>query len=133
MGNMIKQVIDAIKDFFSNQWTPKPSPYGESPADQFGQPPQSVSHELRKQMFREFLTKQVVQGWTIEIENDFDAVLGKKRKFNWGIKLILFLVLLLIFLPLGLFYLVVVIVRGVTAKPVRRHYRINDIGLIRQI
>ena len=84
-------------------------------------------------MFREFLTKQVVQGWTIEIENDFDAVLGKKRKFNWGIKLILFLVLLLIFLPLGLFYLVVVIVRGVTAKPVRRYYRINDIGLIRQI
>lgn len=132
MGNMLKQVIDAIKSFFSKQWTPKPSPYGESQADHLGQPPQPLSPELRKQMFREFLTKQVVQGWTIEIENDFDAVLGKKRKFNWGIKLIIFLVLLLLFLPLGLFYLVVVIIRGVTAKPVRRHYRINDIGLIRQ-
>ena len=130
MSDWFKNTIGAIKGFIVNKWKPKPSPDSQSPSDKYGQPSQPLTLEQRKQILRDFLTKQVAQGWTIEIENEFDVVLGRKRKFNWGFKLIIFLILLLIFVPLALFYLVVVIIRGVTAKPVRRHYRVNDIGVI---
>ena len=133
MNDRLKKVIGSIQTFIRSQTTPKPSPYGQSPIDKDGQPLPPLAPEQLKQKFRDFLTKQVAQGWSIEIENDFDAVLGRKQKFNWGFKLILFLILLLVFVPLALFYLVVVVIRGVTAKPVRRHYRISDIGLVRQI
>ena len=72
-------------------------------------------------------------GWSIEIENEFDAVLSKKGKFSWVGKLIIFLILLLLFAPLALFYLIVVVVKGVSAKPARLRLWIDEDGRIKRV
>jgi hypothetical protein len=93
--------------------------------------PRPTAEEARKS-FRTALTDCVAGGWTLEIENEYDAVLSKKAPFHWGGKLIVFLILLFIFAPLALFYLIVVIVRGVSAKPSRLRVWIDEDGLIQQ-
>ena len=87
--------------------------------------------EARKTL-RKVVTDYVAGGWNIEIENDLDVVLSKKAPFRWIGKLVIFLVLLLIFAPLGLFYLIVVIVKGVNAKPTRVRVWIDVDGRIQQ-
>lgn len=87
-----------------------------------------ISSEERKKIFRQFLTARVTEGWSLEIENEFDAVLSRKARFRWFGKLIIFLILLLLFAPLALFYLIVVIIRGVTARPSRLHISIDEFG-----
>ena len=82
--------------------------------------------------FRYALTSYVADGWSIEIENEFDAVLSRKPKFRWVGKLIIFLILIFIWAPIALFYLIVVIVRGVTAKPSRKRLWVTEDGRIEQ-
>jgi hypothetical protein len=92
-------------------------------------PPLPRPEEVRKS-FREALTDYVAKGWTIEIENEFDAVISRKPKFRWFLKLVVFLILLLIFFPLAIFFLLVVLVRGLTAKPRRLRIYIDPDGQI---
>lgn len=80
--------------------------------------------------FRAVLTDYVADGWNIEIENEFDAVLSKRPQFRWVGKLIIFLILLLIFVPLALFYLIVIIVQGVTIKPRRMKVWVDELGQV---
>jgi len=91
--------------------------------------PAPTPEEARKS-FREALTDYVARGWTIEIENEFDAVISKKPQFRWFLKLVVFLILLLIFFPLAIFFLLVVLVRGLTAKPRRLRIYIDPDGQI---
>ena len=91
--------------------------------------PAPTPEEARKS-FREALTDYVSRGWTIEIENEFDAVISRKHQFRWFLKLVVFLILLLIFFPLAIFYLLVVLVRGLTAKPRRLRIYIDPDGQI---
>jgi len=107
------------------------SPLGERLQEQDTQAPLPTAEAARKS-FRTALTDCVASGWTLEIENEYDAVLSKKARFYWGGKLIAFLILLFIFAPLALFYLIVVIVRGVSAKPSRLRVWIDEDGLIQQ-
>jgi hypothetical protein len=92
-------------------------------------PPPLRPEEARK-FFREVLTDYVSKGWTIEIENEFDAVISRKPKFRWFVKLVVFLILLLIFFPLAIFFLIVVLVRGLTARPRRLRIYIDPDGQI---
>lgn len=86
--------------------------------------------EEARKSFREALTNYVAKGWTIEIENEFDAVISKKPQFRWFLKLFVFLILLLIFFPVAIFFLLVVLVRGLTAKPRRLRIYIDPGGQI---
>lgn len=86
--------------------------------------------EVARITFREALTDYVARGWTIEIENEFDAVISRKPQFRWFLKLIVFLILLLIFFPLAIFFLLVVLVRGLTARPRRLRIYIDPDGQI---
>ena len=127
MKKAVEKLVKFIRDFYDKNLVPKPSP---SFVDEQGQPLPPPTLEQRKQKFRQFITNKVAEGWTIEIENEFDIVLSKKPSFTWFGKLVIFLILLLLFAPLALFYLIVVIIRGVTAKPIRSHFRIDEMGLI---
>ena len=75
-----------------------------------------LSAEDRKSKFRRYLTNAVSQGWHIEIENEFDAVISKKQKVGWFGSLLLFLLLLLIFVPLAIFYLIYMVVTRSSGK-----------------
>ena len=75
-----------------------------------------LSPEERKSRFRRYLTILVGEGWHIEIENEFNAVLRFKTRSGFFIAFIIFVILLLIFGPLALFYLVYVIVTRIRGK-----------------
>ena len=110
------------------------SPLGERLQAQDSQEPKQprpTAEDARK-AFRTALTDCVAGGWTLEIENESEAVLSKKESFRWVGKLIIFLLLVFIFAPLALFYLIVIIVRGVSAKPIRLRVWIDEEGLIQQ-
>lgn len=86
--------------------------------------------EEARKSFREALTEYVSKGWTVEIENEFDAVISRKPQFRWFLKLVVFLILLLIFFPLAIFFLLVVLVRGLTVRPRRLRIYIDPDGQI---
>ena len=86
--------------------------------------------EEARNSFRVALTDYVARGWIIEIENEFDAVISRKPQFRWFLKLIIFLLLLFLFFPLAIFFLLVVLVRGLTAKPRRLRIYIDPEGKI---
>lgn len=100
--------------------------------DQNGELLPPPTEDQARKIFRDALTNRVENGWKIEIENQFDAVLSRKRETSWISKLIIFLLLLLIFAPLAIFYLVVVIIKGVNGKPVTQRLWIDENGRIQQ-
>ena len=110
--------------------------YGEKPlpprVDELGQPLPPLPAEERQKALRKEMTEYVAAGWSIEIENEFDAVLSKKGKFYWAGKLIIFLVLLFLFFPAALFYLIVIVIKGVNAKPARLRLWIDEDGRIKR-
>jgi hypothetical protein len=127
MKNIFSKFMDFLKEMWGAMTTPSIT---SGKVDEQGTllPPPNAE-ECRK-IFRAALTEYVANGWTIEIENELDAVLSKKPHFRWVGKLIIFLLLLLLFLPLGLFYLIVVVIKGVTAKPRRMRIWIDESGKI---
>lgn len=110
--------------------------YGQKPlpprVDEFGQSLPPLPLEERRKAFRSEITEYIASGWSIEIENEFDAVLSRKGKFSWAGKLIIFLILLLLFAPIALFYLIVVVIKGVRAKPERLRLWIDEDGRIKR-
>jgi hypothetical protein len=122
----MNRIVNSIKNFFSSFIGNVSGARAQKEASEIQKV--EVSSERRKQIFRSFLTSRVAEGWAIEIENEYDAVLSKKYGFKWFGKLIIFLILLFLFAPLALFYLIIIIVRGVTAKPSRTHFSIDEFG-----
>ena len=129
----MKQVIEKVTSLLQDLWfrftVPKPLP---PLVDDDGQPLPHPTPTEAKRILREAVTKYVADGWNIEIENDFEVVLGRKPEFRWVGKLVIFLFLLLLFAPIGIFFLIVVIVKGVTAKPVRLRVWIDENGRIQR-
>ena len=80
-------------------------------------PPVELTPEERRAKFRRVLTDRVSAGWHLEIENDYDAVISRKKGFNWLGSLFLFIILLFLVAPLAIFYLVVLAIVKITAKP----------------
>jgi len=76
-----------------------------------------VSEEKAKESLKLAISKLVERGWHIEMQNEFDAILSKKRGFNWVFHLIFLLILAVVFTPLALFWLFVMVILAVTSKP----------------
>jgi len=129
MRQFISKLVSLLQDVWFRLTVPKPLP---TLVDDQGQPLPPPTPEEAKKKLREAITNYVADGWNIEIENDLEVVLGRKAKFHWVGKLIIFLLLLLLFAPIGIFYLIVVIVKGVTAKPVRLRVWIDENGRIQR-
>ncbi len=129
MSSFIDKFFSISKDLWFRLTVPKPLP---PLLDEQGQPLPPPTPEEAKKPLRAVITNYVADGWNIEIENDFEVVLGRKAKFHWVGKLIIFLLLLLLFAPLGIFYLIVVIVKGVTAKPARIRVWIDADGRVQR-
>jgi hypothetical protein len=129
MKEYFDKAILLSKDLWFRLTVPKPLPPRVDDLGQLLPPP---TPEEAKKILREAVTNYVSDGWNIEIENENDVVLGRKAKFHWIGKLVLFLVLLFIFAPLAIFYLIVVIVKGVTAKPARLHIWVDEAGRIQR-
>jgi hypothetical protein len=129
----MNQFFTKFGSFFQEIWfrltVPKPLP---PLLDEQGLPASPPTPEEAKRRLRTAITNYVADGWSIEIENEFDAVLSKKAPFHWVGKLIFFLLLLLIFAPIALFYLIVVIVKGVNAKPARLRVWIDAEGRVQR-
>ena len=129
MSDIAGKVVALAKDLWFWLTVPKPLP---PLVDEHGQPLPPPSLDEARKLFRTAITNYVADGWNVEIENEFEVVLGRKAKFRWIGKLIIFLILLLLFAPVGLFYLIVVIVKGVTAKPARLRVWIDAEGRIQR-
>jgi hypothetical protein len=127
MASFWIKFVDGIKGIYSRLGSSSSMhPLPDKEANPVPTPTPEEAHKS----FREALTDYVATGWTIEIENQFDAVISKRPKFRWFLKLIIFLVLLFIFFPLAIFFLLVVLVRGLTAKPRRLRIYIDPEGKI---
>ncbi len=118
-----------MQDLWFRFTVPKPLP---PLVDDQGKPLPPPTPEEAKKTLRAVITNYVADGWNIEIENDLEVVLGRKAQFHWVGKLIIFLLLLLLFAPIGIFYLIVVIVKGVTAKPARIRFWIDADGRVQR-
>ncbi len=129
MKPFAEKFVSFMQDLWFRFIVPKPLP---PLVDDQGRPlPPPTPEEARKTL-RAVVTNYVADGWNIEIENDHEVVLGRKAKFHWVGKLIIFLLLLLLFAPIGIFYLVVVIIKGVSAKPARIRVWIDTEGRIQR-
>jgi hypothetical protein len=129
MNDFLRKSGALLQDLWFRFTVPKPlSPL----VDDQGQPLPPPTPEEAKKTLRAVITNYVADGWNIEIENDLEFVLGRKAKFYWVGKLIIFLILLLLFAPIAIFYLIVVIIKGVTAKPARLRVWIDKEGRIHQ-
>jgi len=80
------------------------------------EPPKEISPDERRIQFRRYLTELVSEGWKIEIENEFDAVVSYQSRSGLFIAFVWFIILLLIFAPLAFFYLAYVIVTRLRGK-----------------
>ena len=129
MDGLLKKLGASLQDIWFRLTVPKPLP---PLLDDQGQLLPAPTPDEAKKMLRAAITNYVADGWNVEIENDFEVVLGRKAKFHWVGKLIIFLLLLLLFAPIGIFYLIVVIIKGVTAKPVRMRLWIDNEGRIQR-
>jgi hypothetical protein len=129
MKQFVDKFVSSMQDIWFRFTVPKPLP---PLVDEKGQPLPPPTQEEAKKTLRTVITNYVADGWNIEIENDFEVVLGRKAKFHWVGKLIIFLLLLLLFAPIGIFYLIVVIIKGVTAKPARIRVWIDADGRIQR-
>jgi hypothetical protein len=127
MKQFFTKFLDLIIKFFNNFPVSATEPHAKNLDSALNSP---LSPEESRKLFRYRLTEYVANGWSIEIENELDAVLSRKSGFRWVGKLVIFLVLLLIFVPLAFFYLIVVIVKGVTAKPNRIRIWVDENGQI---
>lgn len=129
MSELLSKLGAFIQELWFRFSVPKPLP---PLVDEQGNPLAPPTPEEARNLLRDVVTDHVAGGWNVEIENDLEVVLSKKAQFRWIGKLFIFLVLLLIFAPLGLFYLIVVIVKGVNAKPVRLRVWIDEDGRIQR-
>lgn len=129
MNDFLRKSRALLRDLWARFTVPKPLP---PMVDEQGQPLPPPTPEEAKKTLRTVITNYVADGWNIEIENDLEVVLGRKAKFHWVGKLIIFLLLLLLFAPIGIFYLIVVIVKGVTAKPARIRVWIDADGRVQR-
>ena len=87
-----------------------------------------VSDEIAKRALTIAIAQKVERGWRIEMQNEFDAILSKKRDFNWILHVLLLLLFLILFAPLALFWLFVMVIIAVTRKRVTRRVWVEKNG-----
>ena len=77
-----------------------------------------VSDQIAKKALTLAIAHKVERGWRIEMQNEFDAILSKRRDFNWILHILLVLLFLVLFAPLALLWLFVMVILAVTRKRV---------------
>ena len=87
-----------------------------------------VNRKKAKENFKTALVNNVANGWHIEIENGYEAVLSKKKPFNWIPHLVVILSGLFLFLPLAIFWILVMIIVAITRPTKTKRIWIDDLG-----
>ena len=89
---------------------------------------EGVDRKRAKELFKSALVDWVANGWHIEIENGYEAVLSKKKPFNWIPHLVIILLGLFLFAPLALFWILVMIIVALTRGTKTKRVWIDDEG-----
>lgn len=92
--------------------------------------PEGLARINAKALFRKTLTDNVANGWHIEIENEYDAVLSKKRAFNWIPHILIILLGVFAFMPLAFFWVFVMIIIAVTQRSKTKRVWVDPEGEI---
>jgi hypothetical protein len=87
-----------------------------------------VSEEIAKRALTVAVAQKVERGWRIEMQNEFDAIISKRREFNWILHIVLFILFLILFVPLAIFWLFVMVIIAVTRKRVTRRVWVEKNG-----
>jgi hypothetical protein len=89
---------------------------------------EGVDRKKARDSFKTALVDNVANGWHIEIENGYEAVLSKKKPFNWIPHLVVILFGLFLFLPLAIFWILVMIVVAITRPTKTKRIWVDDLG-----
>jgi hypothetical protein len=127
----MKSVIEAIRNFFRyiliDFWADREAVKGQrdNQAIITGDVVVKTAEE-RKQSLEAFIVGRVSQGWRVEVQTEYLAVLAFGKKPNH------ILHFLLCFPTFG-FWLIVWIILGMSMTVKRRTFQVNDFGQIKQI
>jgi len=89
---------------------------------------EGVDRKKAKELIKSTLVNEVANGWHIEIENGYEAVLSKKKPFNWIPHLVVILLGIFLFIPLAIFWPLVMIVVAVSRGTSTKRIWIDDEG-----
>ena len=89
---------------------------------------EGVDRKKAKELIKSTLVNEVANGWHIEIENGYEAVLSKKKPFNWIPHLVVILLGIFLFIPLAIFWPLVMIVAAVSRGTNTKRVWIDDEG-----
>ena len=89
---------------------------------------EGVDRKKAKELIKSTLVNEVANGWHIEIENGYEAVLSKKKPFNWIPHLVVILLGIFLFIPLAIFWPLVMIVVAVSRGTSTKRIWVDDEG-----
>jgi len=89
---------------------------------------EGVDRKKAKNLIKSTLVNEVANGWHIEIENGYEAVLSKKKPFNWIPHLVVILLGIFLFIPLAIFWPLVMIVVAVSRGTQTKRIWVDDEG-----
>ncbi len=89
-----------------------------------------ITNEEAKSRLRKVVGDRVENGWHIEMQNEFDVIISKKKSFPWIVNLLMVLIWLVIFTPLALVWLFAMLIVAITRKPITRRIWIEKSGEI---
>ncbi len=87
-----------------------------------------VSEEEATSALRKVISLQVEKGWRIEMQNEFDAILSKKKNFPWFFHILLIVIFFVLFSPLAILWLAVMLIIAVTSKPITKRIWVEKNG-----
>ena len=89
---------------------------------------EGVDRKKARELIKSTLVNEVANGWHIEIENGYEAVLSKKKPFNWIPHLVVILLGIFLFIPLAIFWPLVMIVVAVSRGTSTKRIWVDDEG-----
>lgn len=89
---------------------------------------EGVNRKKARELIKSTLVNEVANGWHIEIENGYEAVLSKKKPFNWIPHLVVILLGIFLFIPLAIFWPLVMIVVAVSRGTSTKRIWVDDEG-----
>ena len=89
---------------------------------------EGVYRKKAREIIKSTLVNEVANGWHIEIENGYEAVISKKKSFNWIPHLVVILLGLFLFVPLAIFWLLVMVIVAISRGTNTKRIWIDDEG-----
>lgn len=129
MKKYLESALILIKKLWIRLTVPEDFSQSSSRVDSTGKPLPPPTPEEARAGFKRALTVKVAEGWKIEVENEYDAVISRKLKFKWVLKLLIFLVLCFV-PPIAFLYVVIVILMSFNRRPKRLQIGIDPNGWI---